>query len=316
MKREREIGKKVTVVGAGFVGATCARRIIEKDLADVVLIDIIEGLPQGRALDLMESAPVEGYSAQITGTNNYKDTKNSDIVVITAGIARKPGMSRDDLLQTNAKIIKDVVTKTVKYSPNAILVMVTNPLDVISYLAYKTSGFKSHKVIGMAGVLDSARYRFFIAEALGITPSSVNAFVLGGHGDSMVPLPRYSTVNGIPITQLLSKKKIDEINERTKNGGAEIVGLLKTGSAYYAPSASVVEMVKSILLDENKILPCCVLLNGEYGLKDIYCGVPVKLSKNGVEEIVKVDLTQEELAYLKKSSDAVKENIKKLNLKS
>jgi len=313
MKKERKIGKKVTVVGAGFVGATCARRIIEKDLADVVLIDIIEGLPHGRALDLMESASIEGYTAQIIGTNDYKDTKNSDIVVITAGIARKPGMSRDDLLQTNAKIIKDVVTKIVKYSPNAILIMVTNPLDVISYLAYKISGFKPHKVIGMAGVLDSARYRFFIAEALGVVPSSVDAFVLGGHGDSMVPLPRYSTVNGIAITQLLSKKKIDEINERTKNGGAEIVGLLKTGSAYYAPSASVVEMVKSILLDENKILPCCVLLNGEYGLKDIYCGVPVRLSKNGVEEIVKIDLTKEELVSLKKSSDVVKENIKKLN---
>lgn len=308
------MSKKVTVVGAGFVGATCARRIIEKDLADVVLIDIVEGLPQGRALDLMESAPVEGYSAQIIGTNDYRDTKNSDIVVITAGIARKPGMSRDDLLQTNARIIKDVVTKIVAQSPNAILIMVTNPLDVISYLAYKISGFKSHRVIGMAGVLDSARYRFFIAEALGVTPSLVHAFVLGGHGDSMVPLPRYSTVNGIPITKLLPKKKIDEINERTKNGGAEIVGLLKTGSAYYAPSASAVEMVKSILLDENKILPCCVYLNGEYGLKDIYCGVPARLSKNGVEEVVKIDLTKAELASLRKSSDAVKANIKKLNL--
>ena len=312
--KKRNMDKKVTVVGAGFVGATCARRIIEKDLADVVLIDIIEGLPQGRALDLMESAPVEGYSAQIIGTNDYKDTKDSDIVVITAGIARKPGMSRDDLLQTNAKIIKDVVNKIVKYSPNAILIMVTNPLDVISYLAYKVSGFESRRVIGMAGVLDSARYRFFIAEALGITPNLVHAFVLGGHGDSMVPLPRYSTVNGIPITQLLPKKKIDEINERTKNGGAEIVRLLKTGSAYYAPSASAVEMVKSILLDENKILPCCVYLNGEYGLEDIYCGVPARLSKNGLEEIVKIDLTKDELASLKKSSDAVKENIKKLDL--
>jgi len=314
MIKERKMDKKVTVVGAGFVGATCARRIIEKDLADVCLIDIVEGLPQGRALDLMESAPVEGYSAQIVGTNDYKDTKNSDIVVITAGIARKPGMSRDDLLQTNAKIIKDVVTKIVAQSPNAILIMVTNPLDVISYLAYKVSGFKAHKVIGMAGVLDSARYRFFIAEALGVTPSLVHAFVLGGHGDSMVPLPRYSTVNGIPITQLLTKEKIDEINKRTKNGGAEIVGLLKTGSAYYAPSASAVEMVKSILLDENKVLPCCVYLNGEYGLKDIYCGLPARLSKNGLEEIVKIDLTKKELASLKKSSDAVKENIKKLNL--
>ena len=270
MNKKRKIGKKVTVVGSGFVGATCARRIIEKDLADVVLIDIIEGLPQGRALDLMESSPIEGHTAYIMGTNDYKDTKDSDIVVITAGIARKPGMSRDDLLQINAKIVKDVVTKIVKYSPNAILIMVTNPLDVISYLAYKTSGFKPNKVMGMAGVLDSARYRFFIAEAVGITPSFVDAFVLGGHGDSMVPLARYSTVNGIPVTQLLTKKKIDEINERTKNGGAEIVGLLKTGSAFYAPSASVVEMVKSIIWDENNILPCCVLLNGEYGLKDVF----------------------------------------------
>ena len=314
IKEERMLNKKVTVVGAGFVGATCARRIIEKDLADVVLIDIIEGLPQGRALDLMESAPIEGYSAKIIGTNDYKDTKNSDIIVITAGIARKPGMSRDDLLQTNARIITDVVKRIVKYSPNSILIIVTNPLDVMSYLAYKISGFKPNKVIGMAGVLDSARYRYFIAEALGITPHSVNAFVLGGHGDSMVPLPRYSTVNGIPITQLLSKKKIDEINERTKNGGAEIVGLLKTGSAYYAPSSSVVEMVKSILLNEHKILPCCVLLNGEYGLRNIYCGVPARLSEQGVEEIIKIDLRKEELVSLKKSSDAVKSNIKKLNL--
>ena len=308
------MGKKVTVVGAGFVGATCARRIIEKDLADVALIDIIEGLPQGRALDLMESAPIEGYSAQIIGTNDYKDTKNSDIVVVTAGIARKPGMSRDDLLQINAKIIKDVVKNIAKFSPNAILIMVTNPLDVMSYLAYKTTKFKSNKVIGMAGVLDSARYRFFIAQSLGITPSLVNAFVLGGHGDSMVPLPRYSTVNGIPITQLLDKEKIKKINERTKNGGAEIVGLLKTGSAYYAPSASVVEMVKSIIFDEHKILPCCVLVNGEYGLNDIYCGLPVKISKDGVEEIVKIDLSKEELNSLKNSSEAVKNNIKKLNI--
>lgn len=314
MLKERKMGKKVTVVGAGFVGATCARRIIEKDLADVVLIDIIEGLPQGRALDLMESAPIEGYSAQIIGTNDYKDTKNSDIVVVTAGIARKPGMSRDDLLQINAKIIKDVVKNIAKFSPNAILIMVTNPLDVMSYLAYKTTKFKSKKVIGMAGVLDSARYRFFIAQALGITPSLVNAFVLGGHGDSMVPLPRYSTVNGIPITQLLDKEKIKQINERTKNGGAEIVGLLKTGSAYYAPSASVVEMVKSILLNENRILPCCVFLNGEYDLKDVYCGLPVRLSKNGVEEIIKIDLTKDELKSLKNSSEAVKKNIKKLNI--
>ncbi|MFH1836765.1 MAG: malate dehydrogenase [Candidatus Omnitrophota bacterium] len=306
--------KRVTVVGAGFVGATCARRVIEKNLADVVLIDIVEGLPQGKALDLMESAPIEGFDAKITGTNSYKDTAGSDVVIITAGIPRKPGMSRDDLQATNAGIIKNIVENIKKHSPAAILIIVTNPVDVMSYIALKISGFKASKVIGMAGVLDSARYRYFIAEELSVSPGCIQAMVLGGHGDSMVPLPGYSTVSGIPITQLLSEKKIAEINERTKKGGAEIVGLLKTGSAYYAPSASAVEMTKSILLNENRILPCSVYLNGEYGLKDVYCGVPARLSRQGVEEVVEIELTQDERTLLKRSADSVKENIAKLDL--
>ncbi|MCQ9206245.1 MAG: malate dehydrogenase [Omnitrophica bacterium] len=308
------MNKKVTVVGAGFVGATCARRIIEKDLADVVLIDIVEGLAQGKALDLMESAPLEGFGAKIVGTNNYEQAKQSDVVIITAGLARKPGMSRDDLQVTNAKIVREVVKNIAASSPQAILIMVTNPLDVMSYLALKVSGFSRRKVIGMAGILDSVRYRYFIAEALSVSSSQVQAMVLGGHGDSMVPLPAYSSVNGIPITQLLSSEKIEKINARTRKGGAEIVGLLKTGSAFYAPSASVVEMIKSILYDENKILPCCVYLQGEYGLKDIYCGVPTRLGNRGVKDIVEIELTAQEKAALKKSAEGVRENIKKLNL--
>lgn len=308
------MNKKVTVVGAGFVGATCARRIIEKDLADVVLIDIVEGLAQGKALDLMESAPLEGFGAKITGTNDYEQAKQSDVVIITAGLARKPGMSRDDLQATNAKIVREVVKNIAASSPQAILIMVTNPLDVMSYLALKVSGFSARKVIGMAGVLDCARYRYFIAEALSVSSSQVQAMVLGGHGDSMVPLPGYSSVNGIPITQLLSSEKIEKINARTRKGGAEIVGLLKTGSAFYAPSASIVEMIKSILYDENKILPCCVYLQGEYGLKDIYCGVPTRLCSQGVKDIVEIELTAQEKVALKKSAEGVRENIKKLNL--
>lgn len=304
--------RKVTVVGAGFVGATCARRIVEKNLADVVLIDIVEGMPQGKALDLMESAPVEGYDAKITGTNDYADTSGSDVVVITAGIPRKPGMSRDDLQATNASIIKDIVSQVAKNSPDATIIIVTNPLDVMTYLAMDISGFSPEKVIGMAGVLDSARYRYFIAEELNVSPVCVQAMVLGGHGDSMVPLPRYSTVSGIPITQLLSDDKIDQINERTKKGGAEIVSLLKTGSAFYAPSASAVEMVKSILLDEKRILPCCAYLKGEYGLDDVYCGVPVRLSGKGVEKIIEIELTPEEKDALHASAEGVKNNIAKV----
>ncbi len=304
--------KKVTVVGAGFVGSTCARRIVEADLANVVLIDIVEGLSQGKALDLMESAPVLGFGSKITGTNNYSDTANSDVVVITAGLARKPGMSRDDLLKANADIVGQIVKRIVEFSPSAILVVVTNPLDVMSYLAYKLSGFDSRKVIGMAGILDSARYRYFISQALSVLPSKVEALVLGGHGDLMVPLASYSTVEGKPVSELLSEEKIEEINERTKRGGAEIVSLLKNGSAYYAPSASAAKMVESILLDEDEILPCSAYLNGEYGIDDVYCGVPVRLSSQGLREIVEVKLTEQEKERLYASSQAIKENIKKV----
>lgn len=306
------MNRKVTVVGAGFVGATCARRIVERNLADVVLIDIVEGLPQGKALDLMESSPLEGFTAKIYGSNDYKDASGSDVVVIVAGQPRKPGMSRDDLQMINMRIISDVVRKTAEVCPDAILIVVTNPLDVMSYLAYKVSGFPSQRVMGMAGVLDSARYRYFIAEAVNVNPSQVQAIVLGGHGDSMLPLPGYATVGGVPITAILSKEKIEEINDRARKGGAEIVGLLKTGSAYYAPSASVAEMVKCILFDENKILPVSAYLNGEYGIKDVYCGVPARLSRQGVAEVVEIELTEQEKKSLKKSSDDVKENIKKI----
>lgn len=306
--------KKVTVVGAGFVGATVARRIVETDLADVVLVDIVEGLSQGKAFDLMESAPLLGFNAKITGTNDYSLTKQSEIIVITAGIARKPGMSRDDLQATNTKIVTEVVKNVSSLSPEAVLIMVTNPLDVMSYLALKVSKFSPGKIIGMAGILDSSRYRYFIAESLSVSFQDVQACVLGGHGDSMVPLPGYSTVSGIPIAQLLSAEKIEEINQRTAKAGAEIVGLLKTGSAYYAPSASVLEMVKAILHDQNKVLPCSVYLDGQYGLADVFCGVPVKLSSLGVDEIIEIKLSDQEKQALKRSTESVKENIKKLKL--
>ena len=306
--------KKVTVVGAGFVGSTTARRIVEKDLADVVLVDIVEGLPQGIALDLMESAPIEGFKAKIIGTNDYCDTKESDIVIITAGLPRKPGMSRDDLLKANAEIMRQIVEKTSALSPNAILIIVTNPLDVMAYLSYKVSGFLAARVIGMAGILDSARYRYFVAEALGVFPHEIEAVILGGHGDSMIPLLRYSRFKEKPVEQLLSKEKIEQINNRTRSGGVEIVNLLKKGSAYYAPSAAAVEMAKSILFDEKKVLPCSAYLNGEYGIKDVYCGVPVRLSSKGVEEIIEIEITAQEKEALKKSSETVRENINKLSL--
>lgn len=308
------MNKKVTVVGAGFVGATSARRIVEKNLADVVLIDIIEGLSQGKALDIMESAPIEGFNSKILGVNEYSQTKNSDIVIVTAGIARKPGMSRDGLQTINAKIIGEVIKNIAALSPKAILILVTNPVDVMSYLALKVSGFPSQRVIGMAGILDSSRYRYFIAETLVVSPQDVQAMVLGGHGDSMVPLPRHTMVNNVSITQLLPADKIEAINNRTRKAGAEIVGLLKSGSAYYAPSAAVVQMVKAIINDENKILPCSVYLNGEYGLRDVYCGVPIRLSAKGVGEVIEIELTDQEKTALKKSSEAVKENIDKLQL--
>jgi len=299
--------KKVTVVGAGMVGGTTAHRLADMELCDVVLIDIIEGLPQGKGLDLAESAPVVGYDSRVTGTNDYKDTANSDIVVITAGIARKPGMSRDDLLKTNHNIVKETTEKVVKYSPNSILIVVSNPLDAMTQTAYKVSGFSKNRVIGMAGVLDSARMRTFIAQELDVSVENVTAFVLGGHGDTMVPLPRYSTVAGIPLPDLLPKEKIDAIVKRTAQGGAEIVALLKTGSAFYAPAASIAEMVEAILKDKKKILPCAVYLEGEYGIRGLFVGVPAKLGARGIEQIIEIKLTPEENAALQKSAAAVKE---------
>jgi malate dehydrogenase len=299
--------KKVTVVGSGNVGATLAHRLADKNLADVVLIDILEGVPQGKSLDLLESGPVVGYDSTIIGTNDYKDTANSDIVVITAGLARKPGMSRDDLLKTNYEIVKSCTEQVVKYSPNAILIIVSNPLDAMVQTAYKVSGFPKNRVIGMAGMLDSARMAAFIAMELKVSVENISCFVLGGHGDTMVPLPRYSTVAGVPITELMSKEKIDAIVKRTQGGGAEIVALLKTGSAYYAPSAATVEMIEAIFYDKKKILPCAALLEGEYGINGLFVGVPVKLGAKGIEEVIQINLTPEEDAALKKSAAAVKE---------
>jgi len=298
--------KKVTVVGAGNVGATAAQRLAEKELCDVVLVDIVEGVPQGKALDLTEAAPIEKHDAHLTGSNGYEDTAGSDIVIITAGIPRKPGMSRDDLISTNAGIIKSVTAQIVKYSPDAVLIIVSNPLDAMCHVALEASGFPKNRVIGMAGVLDSARFRAFIAMELDVSVENTHAFVLGGHGDTMVPLPRYSTVAGIPITELISKERIAELVDRTANGGAEIVGLLKTGSAYYAPASAAVEMAESILKDKKKVLPCAAYLQGEYGINDLYIGVPVKLGKNGVEQVIEITLTEEENAALMKSAADVK----------
>ena len=307
--------KKVTVVGAGNVGATAAQRLAEKELCDVVLIDIVEGVPQGKALDLTEAAPIEKHDAHLTGSNVYDDAKDSDIVIITAGIPRKPGMSRDDLISTNAGIMKKVTTQIAELSPNAVLIIVSNPLDAMCHVAYEASGFPKNRVIGMAGVLDSARFRAFIAMELNVSVENTHAFVLGGHGDTMVPLPRYSTVAGIPITELMPKDRIDAIVDRTANGGAEIVKLLKTGSAYYAPASAAVEMAESILKDKKKILPCAVYLEGEYGIQDLFIGVPVKLGAGGVEEILEIQLTETETAALMKSAAAVqglKDDLKKL----
>jgi len=299
--------KKVTIVGSGNVGATTAHWIASKELADLVLIDIIDGVPQGKGLDLLEAMPIEKRDSRILGTQDYKDTANSDIVIITAGVPRKPGMSRDDLLNTNYNIMKAVVGEAVKYSPNCILVVVSNPLDAMAQSAYKLSGFPRERVIGMAGVLDSARFRTFIAEALQVSVENVTAFVLGGHGDTMVPLPRYSTVAGIPITELLDERTLEQLVQRTRDGGAEIVKYLKTGSAYYAPSAAVTEMVEAILKDKKKILPCAAYLQGEYGIHGLFVGVPVKLGARGIEEIVEIKLTPHEKAELDKSAAAVKE---------
>jgi len=306
--------KKITIVGAGHVGAHSALWAATKELGDVVLIDIVEGVPQGKALDLAEAAPVEGFDSVITGTNSYEDTAGSDVVIITAGLARKPGMSRDDLLKTNASIIRGVTEQIAKYSPDCTIIMVTNPLDAMVYEAKKVSGFPKNRVIGMAGVLDSARMRAFIAMELGVSVKDVTAFVLGGHGDSMVPLPRYSTVAGIPITELISKDRIDAIVDRTRKGGGEIVAFLKTGSAYCAPSASAVEMAEAILKDKKRILPCAVYLEGEYGIDGYYMGVPALIGANGVEKVIEIELTDEEKDALMRSLDDVKANVEKLNI--
>jgi malate dehydrogenase len=301
------IRKKVTVVGSGNVGAAVAQRLLDRQMADVVLIDIIEGVPQGKALDLLESAPIVGYDVKIRGTNDYADTANSDLVVMTAGFARKPGMSRDDLLKANYDIVKGAIEKVAKYSPEAILIVVTNPLDAMVQTAFKVSGFPKNRVIGMAGVLDSARYRTFIAEALNVAVQDVQGFVMGGHGNTMVPVPRYTTVAGIPVGDLMPREQLEAIIQRTRDGGAEIVNLLKTGSAFYAPSAAVVEMIDAIFKDRKKTLPCAAYLEGEYGIHGLFVGVPVKLGVRGIEEIVEIKLTPEEQVALQKSAAAVKE---------
>jgi malate dehydrogenase len=305
---------KITVVGAGNVGASVAQYAVEKELGDVVLIDVIDGIPQGKSLDLAQAGPIHGYDSSLVGANGYDETGDSDIVVITAGLARKPGMTRDDLLFKNAEIVSSVVEQVTARSKNAILILVTNPLDAMVQLAWKKSGFGSERVIGMAGVLDSARFRTFIARELNVSVENVTAFVLGGHGDTMVPLPRYSTVAGIPITELLPKDKIDELVQRTANGGAEIVAFLKTGSAYYAPAAAAVEMVEAILKDKKKILPCAAYLNGQYGVQGLYVGVPVKLGRKGVEQVIEIKLTPEENTAFQKSAGAVRELVDKLKL--
>ena len=308
--------KKVTVVGAGNVGANCALRLAGKELADVVLVDVVEGIPQGKGLDIAESGPVEGYDVSVTGANDYAPTAKSDIVIITAGFPRKPGMSRDDLLLANYEIVKTATEQAVKHSPDAILILVTNPLDAMCWVAYQVSKFSRNRVVGMAGVLDSARYRTFLALELGVSVENISALVLGGHGDTMVPLPRLTTVGGIPLTELLPQERIDAIVQRTRDGGAEIVKYLKTGSAYYAPSAAAVEMAEAILKDKKKVLPCAAYLDGEYGHKGLFSGVPVKLGATGIEKIYELALTDSEKAQLDKSAASVRELIDVLKQKA
>jgi malate dehydrogenase len=305
---------KVTVIGAGNVGGTTAQRLAERDYADVVLVDIVEGLPQGKALDMLEAGPIEGFDSRVIGTNGYEETADSDLVVITSGIARKPGMSRADLINTNANIVRAVTEQVVKYSPEAHLIVVSNPLDAMVYLAKHVSGFPKNRVVGQAGVLDSTRFRTFIAQELKVSVEDTQAFVLGGHGDTMVPLPRYSTVAGIPITHLLPQATIDRLVQRTRDGGGEIVNLLKSGSAFYAPGAAVVQMVEAIVKDKKRVIPCTAYLEGEYGLHNIYFGVPVKLGAGGVEQIIEIELTPEERAALQASAKEVEDTIKQLKL--
>jgi malate dehydrogenase len=306
--------KKITIVGAGNVGATAAHWAAERELGDIVLVDIVEGVPQGKALDLMEARPVEDFDVNIVGSNSYEETKNSDVVIITAGLPRKPGMSREDLLQKNREIVEGVTRQIVKQSPNCFIIVVSNPLDTMTYLAYKVSGFSKNRVMGMAGVLDSARFRVFIAMELNISVEEVQAFVLGGHGDDMVPLIRYSTVAGIPIAELIPEERIKAIVDRTRKAGGEIVNLLKTGSAFYSPAASAVQMAESILKDKRRILPCAAYLQGEYGLQDIFFGVPVVLGAAGVEKVIEVRLTEEEKEAVQKSAREVKKSISELKL--
>ena len=305
---------KITVVGAGNVGATAAHWAASKELGDVVLVDIVEGVPQGKGLDLFQAGPVELFDAKITGTNSYEATAGSDVVIITAGLARKPGMSRDDLMKTNAGIVKSCAEQVAKHSPDAVIIVVSNPLDVMTYVAKRASGFPKNRVLGMAGVLDTARYRAFIAEAAGVSVEDIQALVLGGHGDDMVPLISYTTISGIPVTEFIPKDKLDAIVERTRKGGIEIVNLLKTGSAYYAPSAAAVQMAEAILKDKKRVLPCAAWLEGEFGISGVYCGVPVLLGAGGVERIIEVPLTTEERIALNASAGSVKSNIDRLEI--
>src|SRR5438874_13724101 len=305
---------KITVVGAGFVGSTLVQRLVERDYADVVMYDIVPNMPQGKALDMLQAGPVLGYDSLVVGTNDYADTANSDIVVITSGLPRKPGMTRDDLVKKNQEIVTQVTEQVVKHSPNCLIIMVTNPLDAMAQLAFHVSGFPRNRVVGMAGVLDTARFRTFIAQELGASVRDVQAYVLGGHGDTMVPLARMCTVAGVPIAQLLPAERIEQIVQRTRDGGAEIVKLLGTGSAYFAPSASVLQMVDSILLDKKMIMPCAAYLQGEYGIRDLFVGVPVKLGAQGMEEVIEVELDEGERAQLQKSADAVKDLTKVMGI--
>lgn len=306
--------KKISIIGAGFVGATAAQWAAEKELGDVVLVDILEGIPQGKALDLFEASPVEGFDARVIGSNGYDETKDSNVVIVTSGVPRKPGMSREDLLEINKKIIESVVTQVVERSPQAILIMVTNPLDTMTYLAFKKSGLPKQRVMGMAGILDTARFKAFIAMELGVSVEDIQALLLGGHGDEMVPLPRYTTISGIPLSQFLPKEAIDRLVDRTRKGGGEIVNLLKTGSAFYAPSAAAIQMTEAILKDKKRILPCCVYLDGEYGLKDMCFGVPVKLGAGGAEAIIELQLTEDEKKLIAKSAESVKKSITELKI--
>jgi malate dehydrogenase len=303
---------KITIIGAGFVGSTAAHWIAAKELGDIVLIDIIEGVPQGKGLDLLEASPIEGFDLQVLGTNDYADTANSDVIVVTSGAPRKPGMSREDLIKVNANITRDCIEKATRHSPNAVIIMVNNPLDTMAYLAKQVSGFPKERVIGQAGVLDSARYRTFIAMEAGVTVEDVQAMLMGGHGDEMVPLPRFTTIGGIPVTEFISQERLEAIVDRARKGGGEIVNLLKTGSAYYAPSAATVQMVEAVLRDKKRVIPCSAYLEGEYGLSDIYFGVPVVLGAGGVQKVIELPLNDAEMALVKKSADGVRASIETL----